>query len=479
MIGHEPLIRKLVDLTADSQQQDRDSLEVLKARCFNDTSLIRRTLINAVCDPRFKFKAGYAKDWKKKAKTALMALDSQLINHTNLTEEIALEMLDLFWRKWVNQLLIFHPVVRPKGSLSMLDTPSHRKKEDKKEDMSIISSFLNGLPFLFGGESPFIDVNGEDDDDENGEDGELNEDDSEKPVPQKPMPGKGFQRNLEVTVLNKIPPSLLELARKIGRSGGNKFSKQTSRFEVAAKSDITGIAVGDNLAAVLPSELALLAVPATEKVFLHKMASKRLQLFASASHSSAQEKRKDGPVIICLDSSGSMTGYPVRIATALTVATALIAWRRHRNVMIVKYSDSYDCYDAGDSAANLAKVLNFLSRTEGGGNNENEMFNWLFNEVKPNLQEYDTSDILCITDFGWTHLDADTLETIANQKAQGMRFFGLNIVDMPRRETSMISTSSQIESMEVCDSLWYYENGVCREVRALPPHKTKSKQSYK
>lgn len=478
MKSHETLIRKLVDLTAKSELQGWDSIEVLKNRCFNDSNIVRRTLMNAVCDPRFKFKAGTG-SWERMARTALSDLDILLIAENNLTEERANELLEGFWQKWIKQLLQIIPVAAPKGSLSMLRTPDHHNKNDISE----IDLFIDNLKSLAKSNT----TKPEEDDTSDGEVGENddsyseNQDsDEERPIPPHPMPGKGVQRNIAAILLKKIPKSLVDLARKIGRAGDTKFSKLTSNFEKASKSDITGITVGDDLSAILPSELALLAEPSTEKIFLHNMAAKRLQLFASASHSASENKHQDGPVIICLDTSGSMSGLPLQVAVALTAAVAIISWRRHRDVLIVKYSDSYEYFDAGNSVSKLAQVLTFLKWTEGGGNNENEMFQWLFTEVKPDLKTYKTSDILCISDFGWTSLDKETIELIDKQKAMGTRFYGLNVERHAFDNLGQTSGSfTEMESMNVCDSLWIYANDMCKEVRSAPEPKPKRKSPYR
>ncbi len=267
-------------------------------------------------------------------------------------------------------------------------------------------------------------------------------------------------KNLEERYLKSIPRSLIELARKIGRMGENTTYKD-GRFLRAGKTDIVGITTGDDLTALLPSEIALLADVRTQDVFYRNYTSKRLQLFASASSSEKGDKHHEGPVIVCIDTSSSMDGEPVMVAKALTVAVAVIAWRKKRDVVVVKYSCTHDYMDFGNQRSSLGRLARFLSIVSMGGNNENSMFQWLFNEVEPQLPQYESADILCVSDFGWTALDDTTLRLIEEHKAKGMRFYGLNVNSEIRERLAEMEDVP--DPMSVCDSVWIYENGECRQ----------------
>lgn len=65
--------------------------------------------------------------------------------------------------------------------------------------------------------------------------------------------------------------------------------------------------------------------------------------------------------------SGSMMGLPIMVAKALTAAVAIIAWRRNRNVVIVKYSDSYSYKNMGNKPSSIGELSKFLSMTDMGG----------------------------------------------------------------------------------------------------------------
>ena len=256
------------------------------------------------------------------------------------------------------------------------------------------------------------------------------------------------QQKRENVFLRSIPESLKKLALLIGRAGEDEIAAK-GRFLTASKSDIEGITVGNNLSALLPSEVALLSDRNTQDIFYRNYAEKRLQVFASASQSTRPDEHKDGPVIICVDESSSMTGEPLKTAITLAYAVTIIAKRRHRQVLIVAYSDSHK-----------------MMRVESlGGNNENSMFKWLFRDILPREKKFKTADILCISDFGWVRIDHSVKMLIDEQKASGMKFYGLNIggVFGGWAELDEDMWDEEGSPMSVCDSVWEYHNGQCKE----------------
>ena len=471
MKRYSSLIRKLVDATAEAEAKGTDVADILKSRCFNDTSLIRQTLMNAVCDPRFKIDADVVGYWKDEARYALEQLVEQLEKTIPLTEETAFYMLDSFLNAWLR--MTFSEVIRSeKRKATFYEMPPKQEEErNVKDALDCLENMdeLLGLPTkgMAKGETkkekekrfdkPFSS-------DENSQEEKKEEtrQDNRRRKNVGPTSSTSMQK-LEERFLQKIPQSLVELARRIGRMGENGMHKE-GKFISAGKSDIAGITIGNDISAVLPSELAMLAEKRTQTVFYRNFTARRLQLFASASQSKSPNKHQDGPVIVCIDTSSSMTGEPMMVAKALAVAVAIIAWRRKRDVIMVKYSNDYECIDLGHNRSMFAEMIQFLSYVASGGNNENGLFKWLFNEIIPNHEEYDTADLLSISDFGWTYLLPETEQIILDQKKQGMRFYGLN-VDSGSLFADCQLYDGSMSPMDVCDSMWIYENGECKEVK--------------
>jgi uncharacterized protein with von Willebrand factor type A (vWA) domain len=242
----------------------------------------------------------------------------------------------------------------------------------------------------------------------------------------------------------------------IGRTGGFGIEQGRS-FSRAAKSDISGITVGDDLNSLLPSEIAMLSEKKTQDIFYRNYAEKRLQVFASASSGEKKVLRRDGPVIICLDTSSSMNGEPAAVARMLTIAVAIYAMRRRRKVMVMKYSTSYSC-EAFTRVKEIDKLMNFLRWRGVGGNDENMMFSYLFEKRLPKEPEFDAADILCISDFGWSPLDGDVKQLIADAKAGGMKFYGLGV------NLYGGGYGHGDEAINICDSKWEWQGHECVEI---------------
>ena len=483
MKRYSSLIRKLVDATAEAEVSGKDVATILKGRCFNETSIVRQTLMNAVCDPRFKIDADVVGYWKDEARNALEQLADALEKAMPLTEEDAYYKLDDFLNAWLR--MNFGETRKPRSKISYIEEP--KRKEEKNVNEAI--DYLDDIEEMLNppdNDSLKIGEKKEDEEDQveqktssaeqesEEDDGEEQQDENhQESIPKKSNRGMGVGKansaniqRLEERFLQKIPQSLIELARRIGRLGENGFHKE-GKFLSAGKSDIAGITVGNDISAVLPSELALLSERQTQDVFYHKYTSRRLQLFASASQSDSPKKHQDGPVIVCVDTSSSMNGEPVMVAKTLAIAIAIIAWRQKRDVIMVKYSDNYDYINLGHNRSRMGELLQFMSIVTSGGNNEDAMFAWLFKEVKPSFPDYKTADILCVSDFGWMPIMSETEEIIKAEKEQGMRFYGLNVVADNPFTQFQLETEQFMTPMDVCDSVWTYENGECKEVKSL------------
>ena len=480
MKRYSALIRKLVNATAEAEATETDIVDILKERCFNETSLIRQTLMNAVCDPRFKIDADVVGYWRDEARHALEQLASLLENTNPLTEDAAYYILEDFLNGWFAKT--FKEIKRPKSLLEDYATFSKRSEQKLLDSLEEIEN-------LFNPQNPEGNIkSGDKEDDDSPDDAAVsgNDDNSQEESDREDknhgaMVGSSHSTNilkLEERFLQLLMPSLVDLACRIGRMGRSGI-RQASQFSSAGKSDIVGFTVGNDIGAVLPLELAMLADKRTQAVFYHKYTTRQLQLFASSSHSQNSIKHQDGPVIVCIDTSSSMDGEPMLVAKALAIAVAVIAWRRKRNVMMVKYSDSYDYIDLGNKRSAWDEMIKFLSHVPTGGNNENKMFSWLFNDIKPNLEEYDSADILCVSDFGWAPLSPETEQIIEEQKEKGLRFYGLNVhvdnADIGNMPSWMIGKPNlDNNSMNVCDSMWVYENGECKEVNRNNQSKKKN-----
>lgn len=445
---------------AVAKSSGSDISQFLLDRAEVEDKPVRRGVLKVMADNRFLDTAKPVMMWQEDASNELEAFADRLESERAagcLTEERMNELIEEFFSLWLalmgrrKRIYESSRKARKKARMDLEGKPSTKCKIPEG-DGGNDKGHKDGKGPNMSGLQEFLEVNDDEDDDFTG----IGASDP-----------KMEQQRRENIYLRSIPESLKKLALLIGRAGED-VTETRGRFSVASKSDIEGITVGNNLSALLPSELVLLSEKATQDVFFMNFAEKRLQVFASASQASHPDDHKDGPVIICVDESSSMSGEPLQVAIQLAYAVTIIAKRRHREVLIVAYSDSHKMMRVDSLGRDRSKLLEFLSNVSMGINNENAMFEWLFLDILPREKKFDTADILCVSDFGWVAIDDSVKRLIDEQKASGMKFYGLNIGGVFGGWHDL-DDFGLLGPMDVCDSLWEYSGGECRKVKIQSP----------
>ena len=480
------LITKLLDAAIKYKDLGVNLSERLNLRYSSD--IIRSMLMQIVCDERFQFLIGKGSNWSYKTKVELEDFARRLEQNMPCTETVALKLTEDFLQQWFVE----------KIKALQLDNNERIPLACKKENISMSKEQVYDILSSIGfgecekpemeseSENEEIDAIGSREGDkadmESEFENKLNNENKQKPEKPdskentKKQIGKTdslYFQNVETRFLKKIPASLFHLAKLIGRTQ-QEASYKTGKFLTASKSDIAGISIGNDLSCLLPSELALLSEDKTRDIFYRNFANKQLQIFASASsYQTPCNKHQDGPIIICLDTSSSMYGEPIAVAKMLAIAVMIIAKRKNRPVLLVAYSYSYRMMEISDFAMQKKEILDFLRTLDQSGNDENRMFRWLLNSYLPSQPTYKTADVLCISDFGWTEIHKDVMDSINKEKEKGCIFYGLNIghefYDLSNNKSQIIT--SLISPMDVLDSIWVYELGVCRCIKQTPNKK--------
>ena len=168
-----------------------------------------------------------------------------------------------------------------------------------------------------------------------------------------------FENIRKIVKLQKEYPELLKVANRMGRIADDEGSKQVyvtegSVYKLAhsQKSDILGVTIGNDLNALLPSELLYYADSELQDVFMLKYFTQKLQTFRYKSEIMQPSRRLEakpavlkGPMIVCLDTSGSMTGKPERMANSLLIKLIEIAELQNRECFLITFSVSTKTID--------------------------------------------------------------------------------------------------------------------------------------
>ena len=487
---YSALIRKLLDASEEARYQKRDIADRLKERCVDGADVIRQTLMNAVCDPRFKMHVNVIPKWRQKAQIFLEQLAEKLSTLTPLNKENAFYEMDNMLDTWLHDAISEAELIDME-SLKFTLIPKNPPEKSYRRIKKALEEFVEGMSEKeqsddHENELIWEEIQTENETKTETESEEELKDDLEignvkidnkfserkdveeilaikNPLEKPPLEYRMRQVETENRFLKNVPPSLIRLAKLIGRSGDG-IMETSGSFASASKNDIGGITTGNDLNSLLPSELAMLSESSTQNLFYKNYVTHRLQTFASMSQENKGKKHREGPIIICMDGSSSMAGEPVMVAKALTLAICIIAQRKKRPVLVVKYSFSHDLFRLHNIGKEGKDLLEFLTYQEMGGNDENALFKWLFEELLPNEDEYDSADVLCISDFGWTPIDQETMEIITREKAKSVKFYGLNVENHNDSNPSFQPNIQIVGPKDVCDSLWEYSNGVCKEV---------------
>ena len=137
-----------------------------------------------------------------------------------------------------------------------------------------------------------------------------------------------FRRTRNHALLRRI----LELA---GRYRRVAQSRQRNKV-IHGYDDMVGITVDDDISKVLSSEIARLDDPDLELETLLRIVSKQ----AMAREYRGIEPQGKGPIVVCVDESGSMHGEPVCNAKAFALAMAWVARHQKRWCVLCSYSGS-------------------------------------------------------------------------------------------------------------------------------------------
>lgn len=210
--------------------------------------------------------------------------------------------------------------------------------------------------------------------------------------------------------------------------------------EPAYKGEIAGLRLSDSLLDALPSELALYNNPSTRQIFKMKYAQKQLLSYSytrnieyKKTHEELEEVEvgetieHKGPMIICVDTSGSMHGTPERVAKTVAFALAQKSLEEERGCYLISFSTGIETMDLSsfNSIDGITNLVKFLRMSFNGGTDANPALNHSVKLLEE--KEWKNADVLMISDFVMGTLDSELEEKIKAQQQKKCRFFSLAV----------------------------------------------------
>ncbi|OBV29542.1 hypothetical protein BKN38_08015 [Helicobacter sp. CLO-3] len=203
-----------------------------------------------------------------------------------------------------------------------------------------------------------------------------------------------------------------------------------------AKEEISGITLGRDLENILPQELALLDDEDFGILFDLKFVENRLFCFEKQGYEDTinqkevtNEREKEttetkGPIILCIDTSGSMSGEPETIAKAIALFMARIAMEQKRACYLISFSTGIYTLDLTPPNG-LFELMSFLEMSFNGGTDAIPAIQEGFRKMQD--EAYKKADMLVISDFVFGGDDERRIAELMKQKDEQNKCYALYI----------------------------------------------------
>ena len=273
---------------------------------------------------------------------------------------------------------------------------------------------------------------------------------------------KDYQERKQIEKMYYSYPQMVEIVKIMGREQPQREDEKDDtirRYLPLLPSpptpaiEVEEITNGNNLQHLLPIETAILADHQTESLFYYKYAMSQLQLFANKPKMESrmkveQSKKKEprlekGPIIVSIDTSGSMCGRPIELATCLLRQLLQMAKKQKRKCFLISFSVRAQCIDLSKPGS-WKKLESFLSDYYSGGTDGNEMLKAGIKML--NTEKYAMADMLIISDFIFDPPNDRVSQFMQEERQKGTRFYGLQI----GRESHVYDT--------ILDKVWQIRN---------------------
>jgi uncharacterized protein with von Willebrand factor type A (vWA) domain len=244
---------------------------------------------------------------------------------------------------------------------------------------------------------------------------------------------------------------LRDIVRSLGRGSGrgplkraprqrerNRFPEGLTRSPMEPE-QTSGLTRSDDISRVLPAELQLLAMKdsaAARRLHFARRAERTLATYERVGWAETpavtvegfetRPAAECGPIIVCLDTSGSMMGARETVAKCMTLECARQARTTNRPCFLYAFSGPGDCMELElkVSAKGLSDLLTFLEGSFHGGTDVDEPFERAL--ARLDTEEWENADILLVTDGEIKPMQEDLLEALNERKAErGLKVHGL------------------------------------------------------
>lgn len=216
-----------------------------------------------------------------------------------------------------------------------------------------------------------------------------------------------------------------------------KDSYNYSNKKITSKDEIVGIYFSKDIENIVPEELSLLCDRDFEKLFKLKYIENRLMCFDKNDYIFNKKEIQKikagyidgrGPVIICIDTSGSMKGINEYIAKATMLKIVMQALSENRNIYLINFSvEIYTCKFSKNYG--LKELIDFLKLSYHGGS---DIYKALYEANRMmKTDDFKNADVLVLSDFMMEDMPYNLIDLCSKQKLKGNKFFAVSIGKFP------------------------------------------------
>lgn len=201
-----------------------------------------------------------------------------------------------------------------------------------------------------------------------------------------------FQNKKDALECIRRSSKLKKLTDLIGRFKESAITEQKKKAKDGAV-ELSSVTVGDKIQDTLPSERMNLSRNVTKRDFYRRQSEKQLLVYSKEAH----KQKTKGPIIVCVDTSGSMSGDSEIWSKAMTVGVLEIAEMQKRDFACIIYSDHADepiIIKKGEVAPQ--KVIQCAEKFHGGGTDFESALEKAMKLIEDS--RFKDADILFITD---------------------------------------------------------------------------------
>lgn len=233
----------------------------------------------------------------------------------------------------------------------------------------------------------------------------------------KKLPENSNQIIKEMLLNNNIKEVIEKLEK--GNAEEEKNSKKEIIMEMS-QNEVFGIHKSNDITRLLPSELVLFENEELENLFYAKMYENSLLTYEISGEDKKEKDKeeieyKKGPVIACVDTSGSMRGNPIKKARALLLAISKILQTEKRKMYVILFGSAGQILEFKmENEKEIADLLKFLNQEFNGGTDFNTPLKRAIKIIE-NEKNYEKSDILFVTD-GLCSLNDENRKIVESKK---------------------------------------------------------------